>query len=111
MDNKPEVGGMNIRDTELNQKYVLKREIPLWGIITIALSLFGGSYSMYASYMEMAKSVDRLSTTVEKLRDSQIQFTIKDNQHDSELTNHSLQIQDIRRDVEDLKKSQRWIPK
>ena len=102
---------MHIRDTDINQKYTLKREIPLWGILTIALSLLGGSYSMYASYVKMAESVDRLSLTVDKLRDGQFQFTIQDNKHDSMLTTQSLQIQDIRRDIEDIKKLQKWTPR
>lgn len=102
---------MHIRDTDTNQKYTLKREIPLWGIVTIALSLLGGSYSMYASYVKMAESVDRLSITVDKLRDSQFQFTIKDNQHDSSIGNISLQMQDMRRDIEDIKKLQKWTPR
>lgn len=110
MDNQEDTT-MHIRDTDVNQKYTLKREIPLWGILTIALSLLGGSYSMYASYVKMAESVDRLSITVDKLRDGQFQFTIQDNKHDSMLTTQSLQINDMRRDIEDMKKLQRWTPR
>lgn len=89
----------------------ISREIPLWGILSFVGSIFVLSYSVYAGYIKTVEAVEKLSTSVEKLKDNSVENTIKFDRHEQAINIHNLQLQKLDRDVEDLKNKQRWIPK
>jgi hypothetical protein len=101
---------MNARESD-NQPIRIGREIPLWGILTVIGSLFVMSYSVYAGYGKAVEAIDRLSIAVDKLKDNQVENTIRYNTHSQILTSHTLEIQKLERDIEELKNRQRWAPK
>lgn len=91
------------------------RKIPVWGIIVVCVTFLSSaviaSYGFYASYTEMAKSVDRLTLAVEKQRDNQTALVLKMGQHDLQIQANTQSIIDVKRDVLEIQKRTSWGPK
>jgi uncharacterized membrane protein len=102
---------MSTRENDRIRTIHISREIPLWGILSFIGTMLVLSYSTYSGYVKTVEAVERLSISVDKLKDNQVENTIRYNQHDQAIGLHGLQIQKLDRDIEELKNRQRWIPK
>lgn len=100
---------MSTRETDAGS-ITIDRKIPLWGIVAFCGSLVASSYSLYSGYVAMANSVDKLTASVERIRESQTASQMKDIQHDNAIQTNQQAITDLKRDVEELKRNQRWAP-
>jgi len=89
----------------------ISREIPLWGILSFIGTMLVLSYSTYSGYVKTVEAVERLSVSVEKLKDNQVENIIKYNTHDNAIRSHSEQITKLEREIDELKNRQRWTPK
>lgn len=101
---------MNARESD-NQPIRISREIPLWGILSFVGSIFVLSYSVYAGYVKNVEAVEKLTISVEKLKDNNFETTLRYNRQEQTLNSHAGQLQKLERDVEELKNRQRWVPK
>lgn len=104
--------------TEPRPQKIIDAKLPLPWLIGSACAVvfsMGGVFvkldAVGASLTKLEAKTDNRDDRISTLAQSLIQQQGKNDVQDSQITGVQNETRDLRRDVEDLKKSQRWMPK